>query len=200
MPLPTQFAQNITLLDIQLARVYLPLLVDLARRKETCTYTELVDLAKENHPENPDVQQAIPVSTGRRLEVIRLYCEQESLPDLAALVTSKSSGECGSFYIRHFDPVTARAAVFAKDWNEVLPDIDGYFDYTARRVTPRMSRSAGEAKLLMATHYRDHRDAYPKAIIGKREYILDMLKEGFDVGEAFAATANLLKLEPVDST
>ena len=187
MALPAQYAQNITLLDIQLARVYLPILVELARHRTTCTYTALVDRAKAEHPDRREVQQAIPVSTGRRLEVIRLFCEAEELPDLAALVTSKGSGECGSFYIRHFDPVAARAAVFAKDWNEVLPDIDGYFDHTVRLVTPRPYRKQPEAKRLMADHHRENRDRYPKEIAAQRGFILEMIAEGFDPSEAFAA-------------
>jgi hypothetical protein len=140
MTLPDDQFQNVTLIDIQLARIYLPFLVKCAREGSTCTYTDLVDRAKVTHPANPDVQRAIPVSTGRRLEVIRLYCKAEGLPDLASLVVGKNSGECGIFYLKHFDPVAARAAVFDMDWNRILPDIDGYFDYTTTKITPRKTR------------------------------------------------------------
>ena len=187
MALPDGQFQNITLLDIQLARIYLPILVKCAREGRTCTYTELVDEAKAGHVSNADVQKAIPVSTGRRLEVIRLYCKSEDLPDLASLVIGKNSGECGSFYLKHFDPVSARAAVFAMDWNRLLPDIDGYFEYTTTKITPRTIRKAETARQLMSDYFKENRTRLPQSIVSQREQILQMLVEGFDPEEAFAA-------------
>jgi hypothetical protein len=43
--------ENITLIDVQLASVYYPILVDLAKHKHCLTYSELVDRAQ---CENPD--------------------------------------------------------------------------------------------------------------------------------------------------
>lgn len=44
------FYENVTLIDIQLASVYYPILVDLAKHKHCLTYTELVDRAKHENP------------------------------------------------------------------------------------------------------------------------------------------------------
>lgn len=177
--------QNITLLDVQLARIYLPFLVELARDKNVWTYTQLVDAAKRAHPGLGHVQNAIPISAGRRLEVIRLYCSEEGIPDLASLVISKASGECGSFYVRNFDPVSARAAVYARDWRGDVPDIDGYFDYSERQVKPRKVRKVEEARQLMSDHYKANRSRYPASITTVRSFIIDRLMEGFDADEAF---------------
>lgn len=177
--------QNITLLDVQLARVYLPFLVELARKKGVWTYSELVDAAKRAHPDLCHVQNAIPVSAGRRLEVIRLYCNEEGIPDLASLVVSKASGECGSFYVENFDPVSARAAVYARDWKGDIPDIDGYFDYSERQVKPRKVRKVEEARQIMSDHYRANRSRYPLSITEVRSFIIERLVEGLDAEEAF---------------
>ena len=187
MTLPDGQFQNITLLDIQLARIYLPILVKYAREGRTCTYTELVGEAKAGHISNADVQKAIPVSTGRRLEVIRLYCKSEELPDLASLVVGKNTGECGSFYLKHFNPASARAAVFAMDWNRLLPDIDGYFDHTTTKITPRTVRRVEIARHLMSDYFKANRTKLPQSVVSQREQILQMLVEGFEPEEAFAA-------------
>lgn len=177
--------QNITLLDVRLARIYLPFLVELARQKDVWTYTELVEAAKKKHLDLPYVQNSIPVSAGRRLEVIRLYCAEEGIPDLASLVISKVSGECGSFYVEHFDPVAARRAVYARDWSGDVPDIDGYFDYSERQAKPRKMRKPEAARQLMSAHFKENRSKYPPSIITARSFILERLAEGLDVEVAF---------------
>ena len=186
MTFPKAQFQSVTLLDVQLARVYLPYLVALARERKTCTYTELVDLAKIDHPDLPDVQKAIAVSTGRRLDVIKHYCEDEGLPDLASIVVGKASGECGSFPGEHLDPAAARAEVFAKDWSEIFPSIEVYFDNSTKRDAPRKTRKE-QATKLMSEHYKLHRARYPTSITGRREQIIQMLMGGMEPEEAFAS-------------
>ncbi|XAZ48667.1 hypothetical protein AAHB44_19630 [Pseudomonas simiae] len=90
--------ENITLIDVQLASVYYPILVDLAKHKHCLTYSELVDRAQCENPDHPVVQNAIPVSTGRRLDVVRLFTNERGLPDLTSLVISKSSGGVWQFF------------------------------------------------------------------------------------------------------
>lgn len=186
MTLPNAQFQSVTLLDVQLARVYLPYLVELARERKTCTYSDLVDLAKIDHPNRTDVQKAIAISTGRRLDVIKRYCEDEGLPDLASIVVGKTSGECGSFPGEHSDPAAARAEVFAKDWSEIFPSIEIYFDNPPKRDAQRKTRKE-QATQLMSEHYKLHRARYPAAIASQREQIIQMLMDGMEAEEAFAS-------------
>ena len=64
---PTVSLYNTTSNDIQLALAYFPILVDLAKQKENVEYGKLVAMAKAKYPNNPVVQRAIAVSTGRKL-------------------------------------------------------------------------------------------------------------------------------------
>ena len=73
------------------------------------TYSELVAAAVELHPDNEMVQNAIAVSVGRKLEVIKQFVAERELPDLSSLIISKSSSECGSGF--GGDPVGALEVV-----------------------------------------------------------------------------------------
>ncbi len=184
--LPKVQFQSVTLLDVQLARIFLPYLVALAREQRTCTYTELVELAKRDHPNQPEVQKVIAVSVGRRLDVIKHYCEIEGLPDLASLVVGKASGECGSFPGEHADPRAVRAEVFAKDWAEIFPDIEVYFGNATKPDAPSKPRRE-QATQIMSEHYKQHRARYPASITGQRELIIQLLMEGMEPEAAFAS-------------
>lgn len=66
---------NVTQVDLALATAYFPILVEMAKAKETLTYSQLVGKAKQMYPQNDLVQSAIPVSTGRRLDVVRAFTQ-----------------------------------------------------------------------------------------------------------------------------
>ena len=97
---------NYTAYDIVLSTIYLPILIQVAKDKKTITYGNLVQGAKELHPDNDYVQRSIPVTAGRRLNVLRQILRDNSLPDLSSLVVSASSGKTGDAY--HLNPETER--------------------------------------------------------------------------------------------
>ena len=187
---------NITLNDIQLATVYYPILVDLARNNQTLSYGELVVRAKREHPDNPVVQNAIAVSVGRKLDVIRLFVGERELPDLTSLIVSKQTGECGSLFTSNFDPVTARQKVFAFDWSNVSDDFSGYIGRegavakqnskvkAATKTKPRVNRA--EALALMSSYYKEHKESLPSNIPLKRDIIILLLMGGYSCEEAFS--------------
>ena len=176
---------NVTLTDVKLASAYYPILIELAEHKHCLTYGELVDKAKVRYPGHPEVQCAIPVSTGRRLDVVRAFTLDHELPDLSSLVISKGTGECGSFYTRHFDPAAERAKVFAFDWTKATRDFDGFVTKVEQAVKPRKRLKEAEALVVMATHYKAHKPSLPPTINKRRELIVEALMEGFTAEEAF---------------
>lgn len=182
--------ENITLNDVQLASIYYPMLVDLAQHKHCLTYSELVSKAKELHPANPMVQRAIAVSTGRKLDVVRIFTAERDLPDLTCLVINKGSGECGSGFTDYFDPVASREKVFAFDWSTASTDFDGYIKHTETVITPRKSRKEVEALKLMSAYYKQHKDRLPPSVRDKRAAIIELLVEGFSEEEAFSQALN----------
>lgn len=182
--------KNITLNDVQLASIYYPILVDLAKHKHCLTYSELVAKAKELHPTNQVAQRAIAVSAGRKLDVVRIFTAERELPDLTCLVINKGSGECGTGFTQYFDPVASREKVFAFDWSAVSTDFDGYIKHTETVITPRKRRKESEARALMSEYYQQHKDSLPSSVRERREAIIELLVEGFSQEEAFAQALN----------
>ncbi|MCH1929554.1 hypothetical protein L9G16_05120 [Shewanella sp. A25] len=180
---------NMTLNDLQLAAAYFPILIDIAKHKHCLTYGELVTRAKETYPNLEYVQNAIPVSTGRKLDVVRCFTNERELPDVTSLVINKGDGECGSGFTSTFDPVKARSEVYAYDWSEVSTEFDLYIDTSQKSVTPRKARKKPDALKLLANFYSQHKANYPAAIRNEREQIIELLMDGFSEKEAFDLVA-----------
>jgi len=184
---PTEgFYRNITLNDVQLASAYYPILIDLAKHKQRLTYTQLVERAKETYPSKTAVQNAIAVSTGRKLDVVRIFTAERDLPDLTCLIINKNAGECGSGFTDHFDPVAAREKVFAFDWSAVSTDFDGYIKHTETTIKPRKRIKLPAARELMSQYFTEHKAQLPPNITKQRDLILELLMDGFSPAEAFA--------------
>ena len=73
--------KNVTTIDLEVASVYYPILIAKAKSRSTVTYGELVQLAKGLHPDNTIIQKTIPVSIGRRLDVVRIFTNKLNLPN-----------------------------------------------------------------------------------------------------------------------
>jgi hypothetical protein len=174
----------VTLTDIELASAYYPILINLAKKKQTVSYGELVNLAKNDNPDKAGVQNAIPVSTGRRLEVVRKFTTQKNLPDITALVVNGNAGECGDNYLAHFDAEAIREEIYEYDWEGVSNEFNLYLT-EIRPSEPRPSRSREIAIKLMADHYRNHRNDYFDNIADNRELIITQLMEGYAVKDCF---------------
>jgi hypothetical protein len=184
-PTESQYA-NVTLIDVQLASAYYPILIDLAKHKHCLTYGELVERAQSEYPDRPAVRKAIAVSTGRRLDVVRMFTAERKLPDLSALVINKNSGECGSGFPRSYDSKVTREQVFAFDWSAVSTDFDGFIKGTETAIKPRKKVKEAQARVLMAEHYKQHKSTLPAEVRNHRELIVELIMEGFPPEEAFA--------------
>ncbi len=73
---------RVTANAVRLAAAYFPILMDCAKEGRTVTYGELIAEARARRPDDEDVSNAIPVSTGRKLDVIASFCRDRGLPDL----------------------------------------------------------------------------------------------------------------------
>lgn len=180
--------RNITLNDVQLASAYYPLLINLAKHKHRLTYSELVEEAQKTYPKNKAVQNAIAVSTGRKLEIVRLFTDERSLPDLTCLIINKGEGECGIGFTQHFDPVAAREKVFAFDWSEVSTDFDGYIKHTVNKITPKKPIKRTEALQVMTAYHQTHKAQMAADIKLYREQIIAKLMQGYSAEEAFGVS------------
>lgn len=184
-----------TAYDIVLAGVYLPILIQTAKERRTITYGELVQTGKELHPDNNYVLGSIPVTAGRRLNVLRQTLREHSLPDLSCLVISASSGKTGDAYHLKSSEQELREAVFSTDWDHYQEALDNEIsqlpyeeiDFTGvRRKSPK-PRPPSRQELLdtMSNYWKENGSQYPKWVRTKREVIIDLLFQGYSVEECF---------------
>jgi len=180
---------NVTETDLAIASALYPVMVECARQSppKKLTYGQLLDEAQERFPENEAVQRAIPISLGRRLDVVRMFLNEHALPDLTSLIVNADTGEVGSAF--GADPIHVREQVAAFDWSTVserfVLHIEGLRNAAMARARPKRKRD--EAKKLMSAHYQQHRAALPKGIEAHRELIIELLIDGLSAEEAFEA-------------
>ena len=180
---------NITETDLTIAAALYPVLVDCARQNPArkLTYGSLLEEAKARFPNLDAVQMAIPISLGRRLDVVRIFLDSQKYPNLTSLIVNADTGEVGSAF--GADPERVRAEVGAFDWSSVSRDFDlhiaGLREAVSVRKKPKLSRE--EAKEAMALHYRKNQASYPKDVGKKREKIIEMIRDGFSAEDAFKA-------------
>ena len=177
--------RNTTDIDLFLAEIYYPILVNLAKSKDLITYKDLVDYAKKLHPQNLLVQNAIPVSTGRRLETVRKFTSKNELPDLTSLVVNQSKGECGEAYLKHKDPEAERSRVYNFDWSNTNIEFNLFLEIVKKEIKPRKKIKPEQARQLMSDYYQEHKLSLNTNIVDYREIIIEMIQEGFSPEEAF---------------
>jgi hypothetical protein len=190
---------KVTLVDVQLASAYYPILVDLAKHKHCLTYGELVVQAKKTYPDLPVVQKAIAVSTGRRLDVVRRFTSERGLPDLSALIINSSTGECGAAFTKNFDPVATRDMVFSFNWHSVNTDFDGFVCDAERSIKTRKKIKESVALDLMSQYFLLHKANIPSCIREHRDLIVELIMEGFEPAYVFAQAALLCREKQVKS-
>jgi hypothetical protein len=117
-----------TLLDIELAKLYFEVLVNLARNRpgQTITYGDLVKAAKAQNPDNPYIPAAIATNIGRRLDTVREFTNSHQLPDLSALAVNAGTGDNGVGFQRSFDGEAVRQQIAEFDWAQVRLTFDDF--------------------------------------------------------------------------
>ncbi|MHC2146490.1 hypothetical protein [Pseudomonas sp. 210_17 TE3656] len=180
-----------TLLDVQLARLLYPLLIELATARQTLTYKQLIERAQVRYPDDQRVANLIPVRMGRILWVIYDFVAERDLPRLTLIIVSAGDQYPGSAMWQH-DCLAEQQRCFAFDWSEVDRAFDLYGQSSEKAVTPVKRVSREQAKQLMSTHYAQHANAYPKEIRVLREAIIENIMNGMTAEDAFLVEGQLL--------
>ncbi|QPN45508.1 hypothetical protein I5S86_01020 [Priestia aryabhattai] len=180
-----------TLLDVQLARLLYPQLIELATAGQVLTYGQLIERAKARYPDDQRVANLIPVRMGRILWVIYDFVEERQLPRLTLIIVSAEDQYPGSAMWRH-DCHAEQQRCFDFDWSIVDQEFDMYGQRSEKAVTPLRRLPREQAKQLMAAHYRDPAYVYPSGIRALREAIIENIMNGLSVEEAFQIEAQLL--------
>lgn len=174
-----------TLLDVQLARLLFPLLVELANGKTPRTTSQFLHLAQTRYLDDRRVGQLIPVRLGRILGVIRLFTERNRLPDLTRVVLAA----------RQHEPALLEHEAdncFGFDWASVTVDFNLYGASIERALTPRQWLSRETATRVMSEYYFEHRDEYAQVMRQMREVVIENLVNGMGVADAFEVQRRLL--------
>ena len=182
--------------DVALAIAYYPMLVEISARQEMITFDQFVQNAKARHPKDQSVQNAIPVSTGRRFEFVRIFTELNGFPDLSAWVVNKA-GKNSAAYSADYDPEAERENSANTDWSLYQNEWDAHVAELKKLSIKLKRRKPDEARKLMADFARKMRSKIEASIPNKkklpytllikpyREYILESLMEGKDIGSVF---------------
>lgn len=178
--------------DVKLAECYYPLLVEVQKSGNVITFKDFVALAKDRYPDVEEVQNAIPVSTGRRFEFIRIYTIEKQLPDLSAWVVGQS-GTNSPTYQADFDPEEQREATKNINWDDYKGEWNEYVQTLSQLSVKVRRRKPADAIKLMGQHFATIKDRIPNPKnlplleITKhfRASVLEGLMEGKDVDDVF---------------
>ena len=182
--------------DYVLAKAYYPLLINIVKNQQEVTFQQFVENAKSKYTEIKEVQNAIPVTTGRRLEYIRMFTIKENLPDLSAWIVSKK-GTNSEAYLAEFNPVLEREKTAKIDWNSYDEKWQQYLEKLNKETLILKKRTRNDALELMAKHAKLLEDKikalvpnpkklkYFELIEPFREPILQDLMDGKDVEDCF---------------
>lgn len=193
-----EILQNATLNDVQLAGVYFPILVKVAMENGRVTYGELLKLAKEAEANKDDVvvQNAIPVSTGRKLAMVRQFTQRLELPDLTSLVISNTKEECGDAYTKTFNAEDERSKVYEFDWSQVSIDFNIFIETETKNAQPKAKSKPKpavtneKAKVMMWQYYKENKKLIPESVVKQREKLIELIMSGCSVEDAFSKLIN----------
>jgi len=107
-------------LELHLAGLFYPILLQLAKDKAVMTYKELIQKTQELNPQDTAIMKMIPVRSGKVLGVIYHFAQTNGLPRITTLIVNKS-GECGAGILISHDCAAERELCYAFDWSAEQP-------------------------------------------------------------------------------
>ncbi|SDC86530.1 hypothetical protein [Paraburkholderia lycopersici] len=183
-----------TAYDVRLGEIYYRYLLELARERPGATirYGELVERAKTGYPNDELVQSAIPLSIGKRLLMIEMFCARHALPNLACLAVN-ASGRPGPGYKGNWEDEKLRVARF--DWESCEQDWAIHVSEwraAAQKPLKLVRRSRQEAEKVFMAHWRADAASgsplYPNRLGNEiKEQIIKAIERGHAPEAAFQA-------------
>lgn len=184
---------NHTELDLIVAELMFPILVDLAPTGNTIGYKEIADLIKARNPDVPEIANITQRHIGRKLGTIWEFTKSQRCPHIGALVVSKG-GECGSgIAIIVKDLPKERKKVKDFDWSSISLGFESYISKAKIRKQEReekkIKRTRDEAKECFFSYWKEIKEEAPVSrdeAAEMRERILLLVQDGSSPQEAFS--------------
>lgn len=190
MTKPASPAFKATDLQLHIASLYYPILLQLAKDKTVITYKELIERAQALNPADAAIKNMIPVRSGDVLGVLYHFAEMNDLPRITTLIVKKA-GECGNGIATTHDCPAERDRCFAFDWSIEQPK---FWDFIAQskaaNATKRIRRvrlSFERAQDIAWAYYLSNKNRLTTEARYAIEKISRTMCSGITAGEAFEA-------------
>lgn len=184
---------QVTELDLIVAELLFPILVELAPSGNTIGYKEIADLIKKKHSDIPEIKSLHHRHIGRRLGTIWKFTEKQGCPHIGALVISQNTGECGIGITSFLDPVLEREKIKKFDWSSVELGFKAYLNKTKsiqkEYKKKKIKRTRDEAKQLFFDYWKQVKEEVPvpkNEVVSFREHMIDEVKDGISPEEALS--------------
>ena len=190
---------NHTELDLIVAELMFPVLVDLAPSGNTIGYKEIAELIKNKNPNVTEIRNITQRHIGRKLGTIWEFTKSQGCPHIGSLVVSKG-GECGSGIASIVKDLPGeREKVRGFDWTTVSLGFESYMSkmkiQKKEREIKKIKRSRDEAKDCFFSYWKEIKDEAPLSrneALQIKENILNLVQDGLSPEEAFSQ--ELIKL------
>lgn len=184
---------NHTELDLIVAELMYPVLVDLAPSGNTIEYKKIADLIKDRNPNVTEIRNINQRHIGRKLGTIWEFTKSQGCPHIGSLVVSEG-GECGSGIASIVkDLPREREKVKGFDWTTVSLGFESYISkmkfQKKEREIKKVKRSREEAKDCFFSYWKKIKDEAPVSrdeVIKIKEKILELVQNGLSPEEAFS--------------
>lgn len=189
MTKPAALPFKATDLQLHIAGLYYPILLQLAKDKAVMTYKELIEKAQALNPNDTAIKNMIPVRSGKVLGVIYHFAEMNDLPRITTLILNQA-GECGPGIASTHDCSAERDRCFSFDWSVEQPK---FWDFIAQskaaNATQRIRRvrlSFDRALDIAWAYYLSNKNRLKNEARIAIEKIAKVLCTGMTTEEAFA--------------
>jgi hypothetical protein len=190
---------NHTELDLIVAELMFPVLVELAPTGKTIGYKEIADLIKIKNPNVSEIKNITQRHIGRKLGTIWEFTKSQGCPHIGSLVVSVG-GECGSGIASIVkDLPKERGKVKGFDWSSVSIGFESYISKAKinkqDRETKIVKRSRDKAKECFFSYWKEIKDEAPVSrneAMEMKERIIELVQGGTSPEEAFSEELILL--------
>ena len=156
----------VTELDLLVAELMFPILVEVAPTGYTLGYKQLSDLIKERNPNVDAIKSLNHRHIGRRLGTIWSFTKGQSCPHIGSIVVSQSDGECGrgiASIVTDLDLERSKVKQF--DWSTVELGFNSYIAKAKvnkkEQEISRKKLSYDEAKARFFEYWKSIKDEVP---------------------------------------
>jgi len=184
---------NHTELDLIVAELMFPVLVELAPTGNTIGYKEIADLIKDKNPKVAEIKNITQRHIGRKLGTIWQFTKEQNCPHIGALVVNQS-GECGDGIASIItDLPKERERIKDYDWSSISLGFESYISKVKilkqKKEEKIIKKTREEAKEDFFIYWKKIKEEAPISndeALKIKEKILLLVQKGKTSEEAFS--------------